>query len=155
MKIACYVNRELKVTSPQQLGKIIKTITKSSAWRKDKVRQEVLTDEHKVTRIHWVVKDNPEWEIYRLSWCVLTPEQERFTAWAKRSSWIAPCVLGLETLDIRCLLIDHGQSWLWDDTMQYGPTLREIANMAKADGHTTRIVKPSTLFRMWRKGLIV
>lgn len=155
MRVAYYVGRQLKMTSPQQLGKIIKTITKDASWRKDKVRQEVLTSENKVTHIRWVVKDNSEWEIYRLSWCVLTPEQEQFTQWAKRSSWIAPCVLGLETLDIRCLLIDHGQSWLWDDTMQYGATLRQHAQWAQHQGHRTRIVKPSTLFRMWKKGRVL
>lgn len=154
MRVAYYVNREIKMTSPQQLGKIIKTITKDAAWRKDKVRQQSSTN-NGVTTIQWIVKDSPEWAVYSLRWCLITPEQEKFIAWAKRSSWVAPCVLGLEQLDIRCLLIDHGQSWLWDDTMQYGATLRQHAQWAQQQGHTTRIVKPSTLFRMWKKGLIV
>lgn len=155
MRVAYYTqSRKLETTTPQQLGKVIKAIAENNSWRKDKVRQESSTN-NGVTTIQWIVKDSPEWAVYSLRWCVLTPEQEKFIAWAKRSSWVAPCVLGLEQLDIRCLLIDRGQSWLWDDTMQYGSTLRGIANMAKASGYKTKIVKPSTLFRMWRKGLIV
>ena len=153
MKVAYYTtNRRLQITTPQQLGKVIKAIAENNSWRKDKVRQEAVLDEHKVTRIRWIVKDNPEWEIYRLSWCYLTPRQEQFVEWSRRSQLMAASVLKLETLDIRALLLQEGDSsWSWDDTMEYGLSLRQIRDMYKKRGKITRIVQPATLYKWWQE----
>lgn len=157
MKIAYYTTRrELTVTTPQQLGKVIKEIAESRSWRKDRVRQEVVTGDDKVTRIRWIVKDNPEWEIYRLSWCYLTPRQEEFVQWSRRSQLMSAAVLKLEELDIRALLLQHEDgSWWWDDTMEYCLSLRQIRDINKRRGEITRIVKPATLYEWWKKGRIL
>jgi hypothetical protein len=157
MKIAYYTTtRELNITTPQQLGKVIKAIAENNSWRKDRVRQDVVTDDQKVTRVRWVVKDNPEWPVYHLSWCYLTPRQEAFVQWSRRSRLMAASVLKLETLDIRALLLQEGDgSWSWDDTMEYGLSLRQIRDINKKRGEITRIVKSDTLYEMWKKGRIV
>jgi hypothetical protein len=157
MKIAYYTTRrELTVTTPQQLGKVIKEIAESRSWRKDRVRQEVVTGDDLVTRIQWVVKDSPEWPVYNLAWCYLTPRQEQFIEWSRRSRLMASAVLKLETLDIRALLLQEGDgSWSWDDTMEWSLSLRQIRNINKRMGHVTRIVRPATLYEMWKKGRIL
>jgi hypothetical protein len=157
VKIAYYTTtRELVTTTPQQLGKVIKAIAENNSWRKDRVRQEVITGDDKVTRICWVVKDNPEWPIYHLSWCYLTPRQEQFVAWSRRSRLMAASVLKLEPLDIRALLLQEGDgSWTWDDTMEWSLSLRQIRNINKKRGEITRIVKSDTLYEMWKKGRIL
>jgi hypothetical protein len=150
MRVAYYTtNRRLEVTTPQQLGKVIKEITNSRSWRKDRIRQDVVTDDNKVTRIQWVVKDNPEWPIYHLSWCYLTPRQEAFVQWSRRSRLMAASVLKLETLDIRALLLQEEGGWIWDDTMEWSLSLRQIRDINKRNGHTTKIVKPDTLYKLW------
>jgi hypothetical protein len=153
MKIAYYTtSRELTITTPQQLGKVIKQITENGSWRKDKVRQEVVTDDNKVTRIQWVVKDSPEWEIYRLSWCYLTPRQEQFITWSRRSRLMSAAVLKLEELDIRALLLQEKDgSWTWDDTMEWSLSLRQIRDINKKRGEITRIVQPATLYKWWQE----
>jgi len=153
MKIAYYTTRrELTVTTPQQLGKVIKEIAESRSWRKDKVRQDVVTTEDKVTRIQWVVKDTPEWPVYSLAWCYLTPRQEEFVQWSRRSRLMSAAVLKLETLDIRALLLQHEDgSWWWDDTMEYSLSLRQIRDLSKKRGEITRIVRPATLYKWWQE----
>jgi hypothetical protein len=148
--IAYYTTtRELVTTTPQQLGKVIKAIAENNSWRKDRVRQEVVTGDDKVTRIRWIVLDSPEWEIYRLSWCFLTPRQEQFVAWSRRSRLMAASVLKLETLDIRALLLQEEGGWSWDDTMEWSLSLRQIRDINKKQGHTTKIVRPDTLYKLW------
>lgn len=157
MTIAYYTpTRELYVTTPQQLGKVIKKITENGTWRKDRVRQEFVTGDDKVTRIRWVVKDNPEWPVYNLSWCYITPKQAQFIEWSRRSRLMSAAVLKLETLDIRALLLQEKDGhWSWDDTMEYCLSLRQIRNMSKKRGETTRIVQPATLYKWWREGKIL
>lgn len=157
MKIAYYTqHQKLETTTPQQLGKVIKAIAENNSWRKDKVRQDAITGDDKVTRIRWIVKDNPEWEIYRLSWCPITPRQEQFIEWSRRSRLMAAAVLKLEELDIRALLLQEGDgSWTWDDTMEYGLSLRQIRNTSKKRGEITRIVRPATLYKWWRERKIL
>jgi hypothetical protein len=150
MKVAYYTTRrELTVTSPQQLGKVIKEIAESRSWRKDKVRQDVVTGDDLVTRIQWVVKDSPEWPVYNLAWCYLTPRQEQFITWSRRSRLMAAAVLKLETLDIRAVLLQEEGGWSWDDTMEWSLSLRQIRDINKRQGHTTKIVKPDTLYKLW------
>jgi hypothetical protein len=157
MKVAYYtVRKELIVTTPQQLGKVIKEIAESRSWRKDRVRQDVVTGDDLVTRIQWVVKDSPEWPVYNLAWCYLTPRQEQFIEWSRRSRLMASAVLKLEALDIRALLLQEADgSWTWDDTMEYGLSLRQIRDINKKRGEITRIVKSDTLYEMWKKGRVL
>ena len=157
VKIAYYpVTRELCVTTPQQFGKVVKSITENGSWRRDRVRHEANTDENGVTRMKWVVKDEPEWPVYHLSWCYITPRQEEFIAWSRRSRLMAGAVLKLETLDIRALLLQEGDgSWSWDDTMEWSLSLRQIRNINKKRGEITRIVRPATLYKWWRERKIL
>jgi hypothetical protein len=150
MKIAYYTQfRKLETTTPQQLGKVIKAIAENNSWRKDKVRQEAVLDEHRVTRVRWIVKDNPEWPVYNLSWCFITPRQEQFIEWSRRSRLMSAAVLKLETLDIRALLLQEEGGWSWDDTMEWSLSLRQIRDINKKQGHTTKIVRPDTLYKLW------
>lgn len=157
MKIAYYtVTRDLGVTTPQQFGKVVKAITENGSWRRDRIRHEATTGDDQVTRMKWVVKDNPEWPVYQLAWCYLTPRQEEFIEWSRRSRLMAAAVLKLEELDIRALLLQEGDgSWTWDDTMEYSLSLRQIRDMNKKRGEITRIVRPATLYKWWRERKIL
>jgi hypothetical protein len=155
MKVAYMSHGSIEVASPQQMGKLIARITREGAWVKATKRVEL---NGPLTTVKWVA-GSPEWTMYAVTYILIDEDMEKFIEFGRRSSRLVAELIGLEDREysMSALLIreEGEQKWTWDDTMHDGPTLRGIANMAKANGHQTRIVKPSTLFRMWKKGLIV
>lgn len=155
MKIAYMSHGFIKVVSPQIMGKLVAKISREGAWIKATKRVEL---NGPLTTVKWVA-GSPEWIMYAVTYISIDEDMEKFIQFGRRSSRLVAELIGLEDREysMSALLIrEEGEkTWRWDDTMHDGPTLRGIAGMAKASGCETRIVKPSTLFQMWKKGLIV
>lgn len=155
MKIAYMSHGYIKVVSPQQMGKLIAKISREGAWIKAIKKVEI---DGPLTTVKWVA-GSPEWTMYSITSISVDEDMEKFIQFGRRSSRLVAELIGLEDREysMSALLIrEEGENtWRWDDTMHDGPTLRGIANMAKASGCETRIVKPSTLFQMWKKGRVL
>jgi hypothetical protein len=156
MKIAYMSNGWIKVVTPQQMGKLIAKISREGAWTKAEKKVEVSGP---LTTVKWVT-GNPEWLMYSITYMSISEDMEKFIEFGRRSNRLVAEVLGLqvdEEYPMSALLIQEKgeKTWSWDDSMNDGPTLRSITNMAKMDGYRTKIIKPTTLFKMWKKGLIV
>lgn len=146
----------IKVVSPQQMGKLIAKISREGAWIKAIKKVEI---DGPLTTVKWVA-GSPEWTMYSITYISVDEDMEKFIEWGRRSSRLVAELIGLEVREgysVSALLIreEGEQKWTWDDTMGDGPTLRGIANMAKASKYETKIVKPSTLFQMWKKGRVL
>lgn len=157
MKIAYMSHGYIKVVSPQQMGKLIAKIDRTEVWCRTKVVMKY-EQEGPLTTVKWVT-GNPEWMVFSQTYRRITDEEQRFIEFGRRSGRMVGEILGLYAgaYSLSALLVREPDAtqWTWDDTMGDGPTFRQIAKHARQRGLQAKIVKPSTLFQMWKKGLIV
>lgn len=158
MKVAYFSDHFVKVVSPQAMGKLIAKIDRDGAWSRSAVTMQREQDGPLIT-VRWVT-GNPQWVVYSQTFKRVTPEEERFIKFGRRSGRMVAQILGLHKSDypVSALLVrEPGDTqWTWDDTMGDGATFRQIARYTRdVLGQQSMIVKGSTLFKLWKQGRIV